>query len=264
MFVFLRGKEAGVRPLHSDISKKFLLEFTGPIGSSCCLAQNGILYKRWEAPSLKKSLFQIVVPRNRVKDILREAHDSSSGGYFGINRTLGKIRKRFYCHVNKMLRNVWMVWNVCISKKDPTGKGKSPLQIYNVASFERVSSALFLFPYRGINIWLSLWIVSPNRWKLFLWETLEPVTKSFVNEDISSHGVPLEMHTDQGRNFESKLFSELMSLLRIKKTRTTTLHPQSDGQVERQYQTIVNYLAKFVSIKPTRLGSMDPHVPFSI
>ncbi|XP_072750563.1 uncharacterized protein [Anoplolepis gracilipes] len=32
------------------------------------------------------------------------------------------------------------------------------------------------------------------------------------------------------------------------KTRTTALHPQSDGQVERQHQTIIiNYLAKYVS-----------------
>ncbi|KMQ82129.1 integrase core domain protein [Lasius niger] len=35
-------------------------------------------------------------------------------------------------------------------------------------------------------------------------------------------------------------------LLEIKKTRTTALHPQSDGQVERHHQTILNYLA-FIS-----------------
>ncbi|KMQ83904.1 integrase core domain protein [Lasius niger] len=36
-------------------------------------------------------------------------------------------------------------------------------------------------------------------------------------------------------------------LLGIKKTRTTALHPQSDEQVERHHQTILNYLAKFIS-----------------
>jgi len=34
-------------------------------------------------------------------------------------------------------------------------------------------------------------------------------------------------------------------MLRIKKTRTA-LHPQSDGQVERQHQTILQYLSKFI------------------
>ena len=39
-----------------------------------------------------------------------------------------------------------------------------------------------------------------------------------------------------------------MKLLGIRKTRTTPLHPQSDGQVERQHQTIVNFLAKYISL----------------
>lgn len=46
---------------------------------------------------------------------------------------------------------------------------------------------------------------------------------------------------------ESKVFRELMQLLGIKKTRTTPFHPQSDGQVKRQHQTITNYLAKFIA-----------------
>lgn len=51
----------------------------------------------------------------------------------------------------------------------------------------------------------------------------------FVNQFVSRHGVPSEIHTDQGKNFESQLFSRLMRLLGIKKTRTTALQPQSDG-----------------------------------
>jgi len=72
------------------------------------------------------------------------------------------------------------------------------------------------------------------------------IAEVFVREIISRHGVPSEIHTDQGRNFESKLFLELTELLGMKKTRTA-LHPQSDGQVERQHQTIINYLAKFIA-----------------
>jgi len=73
------------------------------------------------------------------------------------------------------------------------------------------------------------------------------VAETFLNQIVSRHGVPLEVHTDQGRNFESRIFLELSCAFGIKKTRAFALHPQSDGQVERQHQTILNYLAKFIS-----------------
>ena len=73
------------------------------------------------------------------------------------------------------------------------------------------------------------------------------IAEIFLNRVISSHGVPLEIHTDQRRNFESRILWELLRLLGIRKTRMSALHPQSDGQVERQHQTILNYLAKFLA-----------------
>jgi len=73
------------------------------------------------------------------------------------------------------------------------------------------------------------------------------VAEIFVNQVVSRFGVPSELHTDQGRNFDSRFFAELSQVLGIKKTRTTPFHPQSNGMVERQHQTIIEYLAKFVS-----------------
>ncbi|EFN63453.1 hypothetical protein EAG_10649, partial [Camponotus floridanus] len=46
----------------------------------------------------------------------------------------------------------------------------------------------------------------------------------FVKQVISHYGVPLEIHTDQGKNFESNIFQGITRLLGIKKTRTTVLH----------------------------------------
>ncbi|XP_018378045.1 PREDICTED: uncharacterized protein LOC108770817 [Trachymyrmex cornetzi] len=171
--IFLLSKETGERPAWREIASRDVLQ-------------------RWEAPSLKKSILQLVVPRGRISQILEEVHDSASGGHFGINKTLEKARKRFYWATCKQNVEDWCrSCKICIAKKGPSGKEKSPLQTF-----------------------------------------LE---------------VPLEIHTVQGRNFESKMFHELVNLLGIRKTRTTALHPQSDGQVERQHQTISNYIAKFVA-----------------
>ena len=72
------------------------------------------------------------------------------------------------------------------------------------------------------------------------------VAEVLVKELVSRFGVPVELHSDQGRNFESRVFQEMCRILGIKKTRTTPLHPQSDGMVERYNRTIEHQLAIFV------------------
>ena len=55
---------------------------------------------------------------------------------------------------------------------------------------------------------------------------------------VSRFGVPLDITTDQGPQFTSLLWSELMSLLGIKALRTTSYHPQSNGMVERVHRVL--------------------------
>ena len=59
------------------------------------------------------------------------------------------------------------------------------------------------------------------------------VTSALVDGFICRYGVPHSIHTDQGSQFESKLFQEICRLLDMKKTRTTPYHPASDGLVEQ-------------------------------
>jgi len=55
-------------------------------------------------------------------------------------------------------------------------------------------------------------------------------------------GLPLQLHSDQGCNFESTLVKELCALAGVHKTRTTPFHPRSDGLTERANRTILQML----------------------
>ena len=72
------------------------------------------------------------------------------------------------------------------------------------------------------------------------------IAKVLVNEFISRFGIPRQIHTDQGTQFESKLFQNLCQLLDVDKTRTTALHPQSDGMVERFNKTLEDMISKYI------------------
>ena len=70
----------------------------------------------------------------------------------------------------------------------------------------------------------------------------EITAKTFVEEFVTRFGTPLELHTDQGRNFESELFKNVCKLLDIAKTMTTPYDPSSNGLVERFNRTLLQMI----------------------
>ena len=66
-----------------------------------------------------------------------------------------------------------------------------------------------------------------------------PETIEFGPEIITVNrlrfGMPLVIHSDQGREFENGLMKSLCTLLGCVKTRTAPYHPEADGMVERFY-----------------------------
>ena len=51
------------------------------------------------------------------------------------------------------------------------------------------------------------------------------IARIIVNEFVCHFGIPKQLHTDQGRNFESSLIKEVCKILGIVKTRTTPIIP---------------------------------------
>lgn len=68
--------------------------------------------------------------------------------------------------------------------------------------------------------------------------TAEVVARTLYECWISRFGCPVKLTSDQGRQFESSLFSELMKIMGIEKIRTTAFHPQSNGMIERWHRSM--------------------------
>ncbi|XP_037931144.1 uncharacterized protein LOC119665956 [Teleopsis dalmanni] len=91
--------------------------------------------------------------------------------------------------------------------------------------------------------------VSSNRVRPFVteqWPAVVPIEDihastvaiAFTNGWIIHFGVPKQIITDQGRQFESTLFNELEKLIGAKHIRTSPRHPQANGLIERFHRTL--------------------------
>jgi transposase InsO family protein len=73
------------------------------------------------------------------------------------------------------------------------------------------------------------------------------VADVLVTNFFCRFGIPRELHSDQGRNFESRLLQEILQRLGVSKARNTPLNPQSDGMLERYINTVEKHLRNVVA-----------------
>ena len=89
--------------------------------------------------------------------------------------------------------------------------------------------------------WLDCWSL-PNH-------TAELIAKKVVKDFISHFGVPLEIHSDQGKNFDISLVKAICNLLEITKTQTPHYRPSSNGQVERYNRMLLQVIRCYLHAK---------------
>ncbi|GFY08216.1 hypothetical protein TNCV_1356271 [Trichonephila clavipes] len=177
--------------------------------------RNGVLYRKWESDDGKTFRWQLILRQKRISTVLKELHGSPTGCHFVAMKTLQKVRK------------------------GPRKRTRGRLQLYNVgAPFQRIAFEILGPLPRSSDGNNNILVVMDNFTK---WPETYPihdqkastVAEVLVQHWISRFGVPLQLHSDQGRNFDSAVCKRLCEILAIDKTRTTALHPQSESMVER-------------------------------
>ncbi|XP_063871054.1 uncharacterized protein LOC135106212 [Scylla paramamosain] len=81
-----------------------------------------------------------------------------------------------------------------------------------------------------------------NSWSLrdhhFLRRVLDSIAHAFITTWVSRFGVPLNIISDRGSQFESSVWNKVMTLLGICRIRTSSCHPQANSTVERFHRQL--------------------------
>jgi transposase InsO family protein len=89
------------------------------------------------------------------------------------------------------------------------------------------------------------------------------LARMFFEHVICKHGRPDNIVTDCGKEFTSQFWKRVCSHLSINQRLSTAFHPQTDGQTERQNQTMKQYLRAFCNYEQDNWVELLPLVEFA-
>ena len=185
-----------------------------------------------------------------VSNVFELLHDSPSAGHFGIEKTYQRACERlFWPCMRRDVRNWIESCYVCLKRKGTKQKHRHSLTKWKPSyPFWQVSLDIMgPFPESHGNKYILLIGDQFSKWyEAINLPNLEAKTVSgtFVEHWIVKFGCPVNLHSDQGSNFMSKIVRSLCSELRIQRSSTTSNHPQGNAMIERTNRTIEECLSK--------------------
>ena len=193
------------------------------------------------------------MPPSMRREIFDTLHANKLGGHMGINSLISKVRQRVYWPGYKEDIVRWTQFCDPCQKRQDIGRGRAPLQQLAVGMpMERMALDI-LGPLpetiRG-NRFVVVIMDYFTKWAeafALVNHKAATVADCLVTEVFLRLGVPHQLHSDKGSDFESKLFTEMCKLMGTNKTRTTAYRPQSDGLVERFNRSLQMMISKLTN-----------------
>ena len=207
-------------------------------------ADDGVL--RREIMMNGEEISQTVCPRHKRKKVIELCHDAV--GHPGIDRTLDILRRRVYwplmfkdvsSHVTRCLR-CQATKKPIIPLHQPQGnlRATRPLELVSMDFNTLERAADGKEHVLVLTDAFTKWVVAVP----VIDQTAKTVLKVVQHEWIEKYGIPEQLHSDQGKAFESEIVKEVCKHYGIHKTRTSPYNPRGNGITERYNRTMYGHL----------------------
>ena len=252
------SKEQHKDPEISPLFQKVVSETDLAQDPICFYIKNGILMRKWRSPEIPAEdewavNHQIMVPKIYRSEILSLAHENPMLGQLGVNKTYHKILNHFYwpglktdvsnycrsCHTCQVVGKP----NQVISKA-----GLQPIPAFDEPFSRIIIDCVGPLPKTksGYEYLLTVMCASTRFPEAIPLRNIK--TKTIVKALVKFFtfvGLPKSVQSDQGSNFMSGVFQQVMHELGIKQYRSSAYHPESEGALERFHQTLKNMIRSY-------------------
>ena len=213
--------------------------------------KNGVLMRKFRPPeSAVEDVYdvvnQVVVPKEYRKEIVSMAHDLPLGGHLGVNKTVNKILKQFFwpglrTEVARYCKSCHTCQMVGKYKADPPVAPLQPIPVFGEPFSKVVIDCVGPLPKTkaGNQYLLTVMCASTRYPEAFPLRNIRaPSITKVLMKFFTTFGLPVEVQSDQGSNFTSGLFQQVLYELGIRQITSSAYHPESQGMLERFHSTL--------------------------
>ena len=224
----------------------------------CYYKKNGVLMRKWRPPDVSSDAewavkHQVVLPESFHNGVLSMTHETPLAGHLGVSKTYHKILNHFFWPLIKTdVSNFCRSCHTCQMVGKPNQKIPCVL-LHTIPAFEEPFSRVIIdcvgrLPKTKSGNEFPLTIMrASTRFP----EAIPPrnikvktIVRALINF-FTLVGLPKSIQSDQGSNFMSGLFQQVMSELNTEQYKSSAYHPESQGALERFHQTLKNMIRTY-------------------
>lgn len=219
--------------------------------------EGGMLMRKWssvvDADLDWSAVYQIVVPSEYHQNVLSLAHEHLLSGHLGVTKTYHRILRHFFWPgIKRDVAKFCRTCHVCQLMGKPNQlippAPLSPIPVMGEAFEQVLVDCVGPLPKTKCgNQFLCTIMCRVTRFPeaVPLRKITAPVIVKTLLKFFSTFGLPKVIQTDQGTNFLSRLFAQVLKSLSVEHRVSSAYHPESQGAVERFHQTLKSMLRKY-------------------
>lgn len=194
-----------------------------------------------------------LVPEVLRQTLFNSVHSGPLAAHLGVARMIKQLKHYYWPGMSKDIQTWCQSCHQCQKGKGPPAREHGPLQKVITAEPMDIVAIDILYGLQTASDGSMYILVTtdyftkwPEAYALPDFEAYTCMT-ALYNNFFARFGLPRQIHSDQGKKFESKLFSESCKIAGIEKSRTTPFYPRSDRQMERMNRTLLQMLRSTAS-----------------